>query len=102
MIIRGTTPTLTFNLPMAVSTLSEYWVTVSQRYDNIRIDRDKTTLTASGSSIVANLTQEETLRLVPDKPAGIQLRVLTSDGDAMASEVFTTMVREVLREEVIA
>lgn len=99
---RGTTPTLTFNLPMAVSTLSEYWVTVSQRYDNIRIDRDKTTLTASGSSIVANLTQEETLRLVPDKPVCIQLRVLTSGGDAMASEVFKATVDDVLREEVIA
>lgn len=101
-MVRGTTPTLTFNLPMAVSTLSEYWVTVSQRYDNIRIDRDKSTLTASGSSIVANLTQDETLRLVPDKPAGIQLRVLTSGGDAMASEVFTIMVNDALREEVIA
>jgi len=101
-MIRGTTPTLTFNLPMAVSTLSEYWVTVSQRYDNIRIDKDRSTLTASGSTITANLTQEETLRLVPDKPAGIQLRVLTSGGDVMASEVFTTMVGDVLREEVIA
>lgn len=101
-MVRGTTPTLTFNLPMAVSTLSEYWVTVSQRYDNIRIDRDKTTLTASGSSIVANLTQEETMRLVPDKPVFIQLRVLTSGGDAMASEIFKTTVGEVLREEVIA
>jgi hypothetical protein len=99
---RGTTPTLTFNLPMAVSTLSEYWVTVSQHYDNIRIDRDKTTLTASGSSIVANLTQEETLRLVPDKPVFIQLRVLTSGGDAKASEIFKTMVNDALREEVIA
>lgn len=101
-MIRGTTPTLTFNLPMAVSALSEYWVTVSQRYDNIRIDRDKTTLTASGSSIVANLTQEETLRLVPDKPVYIQLRVLTSGGDAMASEAFKCSVADVLREEVIA
>lgn len=101
-MIRGTTPTLTFNLPMAVSTLSEYWVTVSQRYDNIRIDRDKSTLTASGSSIVANLTQEETLRLVPDKPVYIQLRVLTTGGDAMASEVFKATVDDVLREEVIA
>lgn len=101
-MIRGTTPTLTFNLPMAVSTLSEYWVTVSQRYDNIRIDRDKTTLTASGSSIVANLTQEETLRLVSDKPVYIQLRVLTTGGDAMASEAFKCSVADVLREEVIA
>ena len=99
---RGTTPTLTFNLPMAVSTLSEYWVTVSQMYDNIRIDRDKTTLTASGSTITANLTQEETLRLVPDKPAFIQLRVLTSGGDAKASEIFKTTVNDALREEVIA
>ena len=99
---RGTTPTLTFTLPFEASTLSEYWVTVSQRYDNIRIDKDSSDCTASGSTITVTLTQEETLRLVPDKPAGIQLRVLTSDGDAMASEVFTTMVREVLREEVIA
>lgn len=101
-MIRGTTPTLTFTLPFPVSTLTEYWVTVSQRYDNIRIDRDKTTLTASGSSIVASLTQEETLRLVPDKPVFIQLRVLTSGGDSKASEIFKTTVNDALREEVIA
>ena len=101
-MIRGTTPTLTFTLPMAVSTLSEYWVTVSQMYDNIRIDKDRSTLTASGKTITANLTQEDTLRLVPDKPVYIQLRVLTSGGDAMASEVFKATVDDVLREEVIA
>ena len=101
-MIRGTTPTLTFTLPMAVSTLSEYWVTVSQHYDNIRIDHDSSDCTASGSTITVALTQEETLRLVPDKPVYIQLRVLTSGGDAMASEAFRTTVADVLREEVIA
>jgi len=99
---RGTTPTLTFTLPMAVSTLTEYWVTVSQHYDNIRIDKDSSDCTASGSTITVTLTQEETLRLVPDKPVYIQLRVLTSGGDAMASEAFKATVADVLREEVIA
>lgn len=101
-MIRGTTPTLSFELPFAVSTLSEYWVTVSQRYDNIRIDKDSSDCTASGSTITVTLTQEETLRLVPDKPVFIQLRMLTTDGDAKASEVFKTMVTDALREEVIA
>ena len=38
-MIRGTTPILHFTLPFEVSELSEYWITISQRYENIKIDK---------------------------------------------------------------
>ena len=97
-MIRGTTPTLTFELPFDVSTLSEYWITISQRYENIRIDKDSADCTSSGSVITLPLTQEDTLKLIADKPCFIQVRALTSGGVAMASNMIQVTVDDILRE----
>ena len=67
-MIRGTTPILHFTLPFEVSELSEYWITISQRYENIKIDKTSADCTASGSEITLELTQEDTLKLIAGKP----------------------------------
>jgi len=101
-MIRGTTPILHFTLPFEVSELSEYWITISQRYENIKIDKTSTDCTASGSEITLTLTQEDTLKLMPDKPAYIQIRALTAEDDyAIASTIVRCSVSDILKEGVI-
>ena len=101
-MIRGTTPILHFTLPFAVSELSEYWITISQRYENIKIDKTNADCTASGSEITLTLTQEDTLKLMPDKPAYIQIRALTAEDDyAIASTIVRCSVSDILKEGVI-
>ena len=101
-MIRGTTPILHFTLPFEVSELSEYWITISQRYENIKIDKTSADCTASGSEITLMLTQEDTLKLMPDKPAYIQIRALTADDDyAIASTIVRCNVSDILKEGVI-
>ena len=99
-MIRGTTPILHFTLPFEVSELSEYWITISQRYENIKIDKTSADCTASGSEIVLTLTQEDTLKLMPDKPAYIQIRALKGDY-AIASTIVRCSVGDILKEGVI-
>jgi len=101
-MIRGTTPILHFTLPFEVSELSEYWITISQRYENIKIDKTNADCTASGYEITLILTQEDTLKLMPDKPAYIQIRALTAEDDyAIASTIVRCSVDDILKEGVI-
>ncbi len=101
-MIRGTTPILHFTLPFNVSELSEYWITISQRYENIKIDKTSDDCTASGKEITLELTQADTLQLMPDKPAYIQIRALTAtDGYAIASNMIRCSVDDILKEGVI-
>ena len=101
-MIRGTTPILNFTLPLEVSELSEYWITISQRYENIKIDKTSADCTASGSVISLELSQEDTLKLMADKPAYIQIRALTTDDIAIASTIIRTSVGDILKEGVIS
>lgn len=101
-MIRGTTPILHFMLPFEVGELTEYWITISQRYENIKIDKTSADCTASGSEITLTLTQEDTLKLMPDKPAYIQIRALTAEDDyAIASTIVRCSVGDILKEGVI-
>ena len=101
-MIRGTTPILHFTLPFNVSELSEYWITISQRYENIKIDKTSEDCTASGKEITLMLSQEDTLKLIPNKPAYIQIRALTDDDDyAIASNIIKCSVDDILKEGVI-
>lgn len=100
-MIRGTTPILNFTLPFEVSELSEYWITISQRYENIKIDKTSEDCTASGSEITLELTQEDTLKLIAGKPVYIQIRALTTEDLAIASNMVTCDVGDILKEGVI-
>lgn len=47
------------------------------------------------------MTQEETGKFTPDVPLVIQVRVLTEDGDSLASDKFEIPVDNVLKKEVL-
>ena len=100
-MVRGTTPTLTFTLPFPASTLSALYITISQHFDNIRIDKSLEDCTVSGSDVGTTLTQEDTLSLVAGRQTLIQVRARTRDGTALASEMIPCQVEDVLRDGVI-
>ena len=102
-MIKGTTPTLQFNLPIETSTLKAAEVMVQYVDSNKAITIIKTLdqCEVGEKTITATLTQEETLQLPAPSMVYIQLRVLTVDGVAMASAIFTTTVKRLLAEGVI-
>ncbi len=97
---RGTTPTLRFTLPFDTSTLDAVWVTIAQG-GKVIINKEKSDCDLKGTDISVTLTQTETLSLAAGNKTEIQLRVLTTDGLALASEIFRENTDYILKDGVI-
>lgn len=98
-MIRGTTPTHIFTLPFDTSPINKIRVLYSQK-SNVLLTKDETECVAESNSIKTTLTQEETFLFDAKIPVEIQLRILTKDGNALASVVTTVGVSRLLETEV--
>lgn len=98
-MIRATTPTHTFSLPIETNTIKSLLVTYKQGED-IVLEKTKEDCTLTGSTIKLTLTQEETKMFSPER-VKIQLRVLTNDNVSLASKVKTKTVEDVLNDVVL-
>lgn len=100
-MIRGTTPTHTFNLTFDVSLIKKVKITYAQ--DNTAVIAKTTKdCTLSGSSIAVKLSQEDTLKFDHRKTVEIQVRILTQNNAAMASKIKRVSVERCLDCEVLA
>ena len=103
-LIRGTTPTLTFTLPITAEQVAAAFITVAQNGETVLETQTGTTeCTYEQNSIVWHLTQEETLKLESsgDGTVKIQIRLRTNDGEALASQIIPTSVAGILKDGVI-
>lgn len=99
-MIRGTTPTHTFKIPLDTSRIESVRVIYSQN-DVVKIVKTGDSCTIGPDTITVKLTQEETLSLDSCLIVKIQIRVLTTSGDALVSKVVRVTVDECLENEVI-
>lgn len=96
-MVRGTTPTLTFTLPFSTTTIADGFVTFQQNGKNV-LDIPKTEWTITdANNIAVTLDQAETL-LFEHGTAKIQIRAKLSDGSAVASEIISVAVGNILRD----
>ena len=102
-MIKGTTPTLHFILPFESSLIKSAEIVVEYVDANKAVQIVKVTedCELGEMSISAVLTQEETLRLPAPAIASVQLRVLTKDDKALATEIQKVSVKRLLKEDVI-
>jgi hypothetical protein len=99
-MIRGTTPKLEFTLPFEVATLTDCYVTLAQN-DTVLVEKCMTDCQCDGKTLVARLTQEETLKLDCDCNTEIQIRAKTTMGEAIASDIFMVDTGRILKDGVI-
>lgn len=99
-MIRGTTPTHTFQIPFSTNLLNEIRITYAQG-NSVIVEKRTEDCSLNGSDITVKLTQEETLRFSDNKTAELQLRVLLNDGNALATSVLRLDVSELLKDEII-
>ena len=97
---QGTTPTHVFTLPFSTELIKSARVTYAQKRAVVLIKEDEE-LIMDGESISVRLTQADTLRFRPDDEVEIQLRILTTAGDALASDIERVSVRRCLDREVL-
>lgn len=99
-MIRGTTPTHCFNMNIDSSRISSIMVIYAQSGTEL-FHKTKKDGTLEEGVFRVRLTQEETLKLDSERDVEIQVRVLTTDGTALASRVYVVDVGQCLNSEVL-
>ena len=99
-MVRGTTPTVKINIDGCdVTLLSKMFITLKQR--NVEIEKTIEDITILESNKVSfTLSQEETL-LLNAGLVDMQFRGVDSSGVAVASEIFSSTISDILKEGVI-
>lgn len=98
-MIRGTTPTLYFDLPFESNTIEVLYITFNQS-DVTVLEKTNSDVgvTLNDKTITVHLTQEDTLKLNGRTNTEIQLRIKTVDGEALASNIISTPTERVLKD----
>lgn len=96
-MIRGTTPTLEFELPFEVSLIEKASIVLSQN-GSVIIDKSLDDCKVEDQTLVLKLTQSETLKLREDTKTEIQVRVRTHDGTALASDIISVDTKRILKD----
>lgn len=99
-MIRGSTPTYRFEIPILKETIKSVKITFKQG-ENIVLAKRKDDCTLGDGFISCTLTQEDTFLFDATKCAYIQLRIVTYGGEALTSLIEKTVVRECLDNEVL-
>lgn len=99
-MIRGTTPTHTFNLKVDTRTIRALRITYKQG-EQIVLEKNEDDVKMSGTSIKVKLTQEDTYMFAANNPVQIQLKVKTAGQEVLASRIKTLTVSAILNEEVL-
>ena len=101
-MIRGTTPTHTFNIPFEASDIEAARIIYAQNDKEI-FTKTVADCSLNGNSISVKLTQEETFLFNCNYPVQIQLRVKLKDIDEIrATDIMLVPVGKCLEEEVLS
>lgn len=99
-MIRGTTPTHTFKLPFDTSIVKEVMVIYAQNEKEV-FHKDTFDCELNGKEIIVTLSQEDTLKFNHRQNVQIQVRVLTDDDVALASQIKEITIQNCLNSEVL-
>lgn len=99
-MIQGTTPTHRFTIPMDASFVQTVRVTYAQK-DKVLLTKEGEDCRVEGNVIEVKLTQAETLLFDEFSSVQIQVRVLTTAGDALASDLIRVPCGAILDKEVL-
>lgn len=99
--IRGTTPTVTFNLPFDVSTIQNCEVYFAQN-DELLVTKGYNDCVLSGTTLSVTLKQKETLQFDDEEKLQMQVRFRFTDGSVDATKIIRGKVDELLSDNVIS
>ena len=99
-MIRGTTPTHRFVLPFDTDMIQTVQIIYAQNDETV-LTKGNDDCTFDGNTVSVKLTQQETFLFTEGACVEVQVRVLTTDGDAVASHVMRVHCDECLSSEVL-
>ena len=94
---RGTTPTITFRLPLQTSAITALSLTLRQK--GVVIEKELKDVTLGENIVSVTLTEAETLKLQASADSKLEMQLRVGVGDArMASQIFCLPVERILRD----
>ena len=99
-MIRGTTPTHTFNSKIETANIRSLRITYNQG-DKTVLEKTESDVIMSDTAIKVKLTQEDTYKFQANVPVQIQMKIKTTSQDVLASRIKTVSVAAILNEEVL-
>ena len=94
---RGTTPTLTFNLPFNVEDIHYCEIYFSQN-DELVFEKTMDDCVLEDNTLSVTLTQADTLNLDEEEKAEIQIRFVFIDGTVNATDIVKDKVNKILKD----
>ena len=99
-MIRGTTPTYTFALPFHTELIQA--IEISFEQDNaVKLTKSTADCTMDEMTVAIKLTQEETFKFTGDAFLNIQIRILTTGNDVIASNLMQDHCTDSISNEVL-
>lgn len=98
-IARGSTPSLTFNLPVVAADVDALFVNIWQARQNVEFSKEDFVLVDKQAAIT--LTQEQTLSLAAGYETKIQMRCKDKTSKVYTSNIDKIIVTDVKKQEVI-
>ncbi len=99
-MIRGTTPTHTFTLPIDTVDIAKLRLTYCQNKQTV-VEKTEADVNLSGKRLEYTLSQAESLAFDVKTPVEIQIKMKTYQETVVASKIMRFNVTEVLNEEVL-
>lgn len=93
---RGTTPTLTFNIPFDTADITDLHIAFAQKKEVV-LEKGLEDCVLNENTITVTLTEDDTLALTQNQNVEIQIRC-ACNGTIMASTIMTTVVNRILKE----
>ena len=97
---RLTTPQHTFTLPFDTGLIKSLIISYGQNDAEV-LAKELKDCTLEGNTITVRLSQEDTKLFAPEVPVSIQIRLLTTAGDALATREHVVRCEDVLNDEVL-
>ena len=96
----GATPRHTFTVPFSTGLIKELKITYAQDNKTV-LEKYLADCEVEENSVSYSLTQEETLKLADCCEIEMQIRLRTTNGEALASQIIKAFVEEILKDGVI-
>lgn len=98
---RGTTPSFSFNVSVPIMGTETFYITFRQHGIIILEKQDSEIIRVDSDTIKVILSQEETLLFSSLFPIEVQIRTKYLEGAAVASNIMTFYLEDILKEGVI-
>jgi hypothetical protein len=99
IIMQGTTPKQSYELPFSTSLLDKVSITYRQKGVTI-LKKEMKDCQLSENKIIVSLSQEETMMFSPLYIVNVQLKIKALGGEVQGSEEYRLSVKEIFDKEV--